>query len=100
MNLVSLTPLDLALSSLLVVAVGALSLLMGLGIARQLTVAAARTVIQLLLVGLVLRWLFTTASPIWLFVVSAVMLAVAGREVVQHGVSNGNSRPGDLYAEL
>ncbi len=80
--LVSLSPFDLALAAILVVAVGAVSIAMGLGLARQLSIAAVRTVVQLLLVGLVLRWLFTSAAPWWLLPVSLVMLIVAGREVV------------------
>ena len=82
MTVVSLTPLDLSLAALLVLLVGAVSVIMRLGVARSLYVAAARSTVQLLLVGLVLRWLFDSASPLWLLLVSGVMLAVAGREVI------------------
>lgn len=82
MTLVSLSPLDLSLAALLVLAVGAVSMLMSLGVARAMLIAALRTAVQLLAVGLVLRWLFDSASPPWLLLVATVMLAVAGREVV------------------
>ena len=82
MTMISLGPLDLALAALLVLAVGGVSMAMSLGLARQLVIAALRTTVQLLAVGLILRWLFDSASPAWLLLVSVVMLAVAGREVV------------------
>ncbi len=81
MNLVSLTATDLALAALLVLALGGLSLRLRLGLTRPLLVAAARTVVQLLLVGLVLKALFQTLSPPWIGVVALLMLAVAGWEV-------------------
>ena len=50
MTPVSLTPPDLALAALLVVADGLLSLALGLGLHRQLATASVRAVVQLLLV--------------------------------------------------
>ena len=64
---------ELALAGALIVATAGLSLLLQLGVARQLLVAALRTVAQLLLVGLVLRTVFHLNSP-WL--VAAVLLAM------------------------
>ena len=49
-----ITPLMLAAAALLVLLDAGLSLALGLGMARALLVAALRTVVQLLLVGLVL----------------------------------------------
>ena len=51
MTAIALSPLDLALAALLLVAEAGLSLLLGLGLHRQVAVAAARMVVQLLLVG-------------------------------------------------
>ncbi|MCA3234266.1 MAG: ABC transporter permease, partial [Cupriavidus sp.] len=53
MNPILLTSGDLALASLLIVAGAVLSLAMSLGIHRALLWAAARMVVQLMLVGLV-----------------------------------------------
>ena len=44
--------------------------------------AATRTTAQLLLVGLILKWLFESAAPWWIGVMALVMLGVAGREVM------------------
>jgi len=82
MSVVSLSAVDLSLAATMVVVVGGVSMLMRLGVARSLYIAALRSTVQLLLVGLVLHWLFESASPWWLMLVSTVMLAVAGREVV------------------
>jgi putative ABC transport system permease protein len=82
MNLVLLTPLDLALAALLVLALAALSLPLGLGIGKPLAIAAIRTVVQLLLVGIVLKALFENVNIGWIALMATVMLLVAGREVM------------------
>ena len=66
----------------LVAALAALTWVARLGVARPLLIAGARTVIQLLLVGLVLEALFANATLYWVALMSAVMLLVAGREVM------------------
>lgn len=63
----------LAATSLLVVANALLSLKFQLGVGRSMLVAGARMVVQLLLVGLLLKTIFTLGSP-WL--VAAVLLAM------------------------
>lgn len=82
MNTVLLTPWDLALAALLVIANAALSLYLSLGLERQLLVAAARTLVQLLLIGLVLEWLFAVSSPWLTAAMGTVMVLAAGREVL------------------
>lgn len=69
----SLSTLDLAIAGTLVLVNGAISLALGLGIARSLVVAGIRMVVQLLLVGLVLKTVFELGSP-WL--VGGVLLAM------------------------
>jgi putative ABC transport system permease protein len=69
----SLSTLDLALAGMLVLLNGAISLALGLGVARSLVIAGGRMVVQLLLVGLVLKTVFELGSP-WL--VGAVLLAM------------------------
>ena len=81
-SLVLLDPLDLALASCLVLALAALSWRLRLAVERQLLIAALRTVIQLGLVGLVLKALFEDLHPGFLLPVSLLMLAAAGREVM------------------
>jgi putative ABC transport system permease protein len=55
---------------------------MNLGVSRQILVAALRTTIQLLLIGLVLRAIFAHVHLFWIALIAGVMLLAAGREVV------------------
>ena len=81
MSAPSITPWMLALASLLILLDAGLSLALGLGMARALLVAALRTVVQLLLVGLVLKAVFAAQSPWLVAAVCALMLTAAGREI-------------------
>ncbi|MCW6512112.1 ABC transporter permease [Lichenifustis flavocetrariae] len=81
MTPVALSPADLAVAAMLVVASAALSLVLSLGVHRPLLVSAGRLVIQLVLVGLVLRVIFASASMWVTFGVIAIMLAAASREM-------------------
>ncbi len=83
MNVISLSAFDLSLAALLIGALALISVRMRLNIATQLIVAAARTTVQLLLVGLILKFLFDRASPVLMVIISIVMLAIAGREVMR-----------------
>ncbi len=49
---------------------------------KQILFAALRTTIQLLLLGLVLRFLFADSKPIWIGGMSIVMLLAGGREII------------------
>ncbi len=82
MELIPLSPWDLALAATLVGLLAALSWLLHLGIGRRLLIAAARSGVQLTLLGLVLRVLFAQTSPPLLGLMALVMLAVAGYEVM------------------
>ncbi len=81
MNAIQLTFGDLAIAAVLVVLDGALSVALRLGLHRQLAIAACRMVLQLLLIGLVLRAVFALASPPVTLLVILVMIAIAAREV-------------------
>jgi putative ABC transport system permease protein len=83
MNFISLTPLDLAIASLLVMLLSLLSYRLALGISRQLLIAALRTTAQLLLIGLVLRLLFGHVHLGWVALLSLMMLLAAGRIVME-----------------
>ena len=82
MNAIILSYWDLALAALLILINGALSLALSLNLERQLLIAAARMVVQLILVGLVLTTLFSLVSPFWTTVAALAMVAFAGREVM------------------
>lgn len=69
---------DLAAAGGLVLVAGVLSLLLQLGLHRRLLWASCRSVVQLVLVGFVLRWLFEIQDPVMLCLVLAVMLSAAG----------------------
>ena len=78
---VSLTYLDLVLASSFLVLNGALSLWLKLGLERKLAIASARMIVQLLLVGLLLKSLFAVVSPLLTALVAIAMIILAGREV-------------------
>lgn len=82
MNLIILSYPDLLLAAGLVVALAGLSLLLRLGVERQLLVAGLRTTVQLLLIGLVLKALFAHVSLAWVSLMALIMLLIAGREVM------------------
>ena len=81
MNPILLTPRDLAVSAILVLLDAALSVRLGLGLHRQLGIASVRMVVQLLLVGLVLRIVFARHDPALTLAVVTVMVMIAAREV-------------------
>lgn len=82
MELISLGPFDLGLAALLVLALAGLSWRLRLGVERRILIAAARSTVQLLLLGLVLKVLFATSDPLWIGLLALFMLAVAGFEVM------------------
>ncbi|OKO84527.1 ABC transporter permease [Bradyrhizobium sp. NAS80.1] len=73
---------DLILPALLVVMNGALSLLLHLRLEWQLAVASVRMVVQLVLVGYVLTFLFAAVSPFWTALAAFIMVLFASREIV------------------
>lgn len=72
---------ELLFASLLLLANAGLSLALGLGLARPLLIAGVRVVAQLLLVGLVLKMVFTSQSPWLVGAVMVFMLVAAAREI-------------------
>jgi putative ABC transport system permease protein len=80
--MIALSVFDLVLAALLVVALALTSARIYPGLARQLLIAGLRTVIQLTLIGLVLKTLFANSHLLWVGLLSVLMLAVAGREVM------------------
>ncbi len=80
--MITLSTVDLSLAAGLVLAMAALSWRMQLGLSGQLLIAGTRTVVQLLLIGLVLKALFANVDLLWVTGISLVMLLAAGREVM------------------
>ncbi len=81
---------EVAASALLVMLTGALALAFEAGLARALAWVALRMVLQLLAVGLVLKFIFTSAGPGWTLLAATIMALMAVREVMrrqQHGLA-------------
>ncbi len=78
---VALTYFDLALASAFLILNGLLSIWLNLGLERKLLVAATRMVVQLILVGLLLKSLFAILNPWLTLLVAVLMLLFAGREI-------------------
>ncbi len=79
--MIHLTPWDLVIASVLIIFLAITSLLLQLNIARQLVIAAIRNVIQLLLIGYVLKLIFNTSNLFLLAGIASIMLMVAGYEI-------------------
>jgi len=78
---IQLSYFDIALASVFLLLNGALSLWLRLGIARNLAFAMVRMVVQLLLVGLLLKSLFAIQSPWLTLLVALIMVGFAAREI-------------------
>jgi putative ABC transport system permease protein len=82
MTVIPLSALDLSIAVALVLALAAVNARLGFGQGRAIALAVVRTMLQLLLIGFVLRALFRFPYPGWIALMSLVMLAAAGREVM------------------
>lgn len=83
MEIIKLSPGDLSIAALLIIALSIISVPMNLGLTRELIIAGLRTGLQLSLVGIILKVLFDNVSIIWLIIVSLIMVLAAGREIVR-----------------
>jgi len=81
MTIISLSPLDLSLAALLVGVLALISRSMRLKLENQLVIAAVRMTVQLLIIGVVLKALFSHAHLGWVALMAGVMLLAAGWEV-------------------
>ncbi len=80
MSAIVLQPGDLVVAAVLLVVDGALSIVLGLGLHRAVVVATARMVLQLLLIGVVLRTVFQSESALATLGILTAMTLVAIRE--------------------
>jgi putative ABC transport system permease protein len=81
MNPISLSPADLAMAAALVLFDAGLSLALRLRLHRQVLVAAGRMVVQLVIVGYLLRLIFALKNPLATLAIVLVMAGVAAREI-------------------
>lgn len=79
--MILITYWDLAALSSLVFLLGVLLWLNGFSEVKQLWFATVRMVVQLLFMGVWLSYVFYAENPIWIALVSVVMLSAAGYEI-------------------
>ncbi len=82
MNFIALSYWDIELASLLLIFNAGLSFALSLGLGGRLLIAGGRMVVQLTLVGLILKALFTLASPFFTGFAALVMVLFAWREAM------------------
>ncbi|MGM0574349.1 MAG: ABC transporter permease [Myxococcota bacterium] len=80
---IPLDTLDLVLAGALVLVAGVISVALRLGLGRRLALASVRTIVQLLLLGYVLEWIFALERAVPVLGLVGLMLMVAGREAVR-----------------
>jgi putative ABC transport system permease protein len=85
---------QLALASLFMVVTGLISMALSLGLVKDLAWATVRTYVQLILLGLVLRWLFVN-DVWWIVVLILLVMVVAATRIV---IARSPDAPGGLYA--
>jgi putative ABC transport system permease protein len=85
MNYQNLTAIDLAIAATLILINGALSVMLKLGLERQLLWASIRTVVQLLAVGYVLGWVFANVHWYVVLPLMCLMTLVAGISAAGRG---------------
>jgi putative ABC transport system permease protein len=85
MNYEHLSAIDLSIAAALILINGALSLMLKLGLERQLLWASVRTVVQLLAVGYLLGWVFAHADWYVVLPLICLMTLVAGFSAASRG---------------
>jgi putative ABC transport system permease protein len=79
---IPLSAVDLAIAAALVIVAGVVSVLLRLRLERRLTLAAVRTVVQLLMIGYVLKWVFDIDNVPAILAVVLLMILAAGHAAV------------------
>ena len=79
--MILLTPLDLTLASFLIMVLAGLSWWTGIELEKQIIISALRSIVQLLLLGLVLKYIFSRIDLFWVAGIAIVMLFTGGREI-------------------
>lgn len=91
----AITTLDLVLCASLLLANGAVSLWLGLGLGRKLLLAGARTVVQLLLLGFILVRVFESGNAWLVLGIALLMILLAAIE----GVRRAGRRYRGIYRD-
>jgi len=78
---ISLSNLDLVGASVFLVLNAVFSLVLKLNLERQLLTSCLRMIVQLLMVGLVLKAVFAVSSAIVTLLIAMIMIVFAGREI-------------------
>ena len=73
---------QLAMAAALILINMVLSFALRLGLEQRLWIASLRMVVQLLLVGYILEWVFTLRNPAWVLLVALAMTIMAGISAV------------------
>jgi len=81
MNVISLGAVDLLLAASLLLILAGLSMYLSLGLEKRIILFSCRMTAQLLLIGMVLKFLFADGSLLLVALMALVMLLAAGREV-------------------
>ncbi len=80
---IDLETIDLVPATVLVLVAGGVSVALGLGLGRRLALASVRTVVQLVLVGYVLTYVFAERTPLVVMTMAAVMIVAAARAAIR-----------------
>lgn len=81
MSFVPLSMVDVALAAMLILLNGLVSWAFRLGLERSIAIAALRMIVQLALIGLVLKLIFEATSPLWTVVAGCLMVVAAAYEI-------------------
>jgi len=81
-NFIALDSMDVIIASLLLISNAVIFIVLRLDLAARFLFSGLRMVVQLLLVGLVLKTLFASASPLYTGLAVMVMVLFAGREAI------------------
>lgn len=79
--MVHLNHWDLVIAAGLIIILAITSFMLQLKISRQLLIAASRNVVQLLLIGYILKFIFNSDNVLTIVVIALIMLLVAGFEI-------------------
>jgi putative ABC transport system permease protein len=102
-NVIPLGVFELSLAGVLVILLAVISFINRLELEKPLLIAAARTTVQLSLIGLVLNAVFSTVNLLLVITVWILMLAAAGYEVMarqkirMRGISRFTAGTGSMF---
>jgi len=91
---------DLAVATLLVLVAGGVSLGLRLGLGRRLALASVRTIVQLSLVGYVLKFVFGLGSGWAVLLMAAIMMVAAARAAVRRPSRTFGGAFGNAFVSL